>query len=85
MALKAKYTGNGWQNNNAYFKIVRISGSKEDGLTGQVFIYTDKAARDAGGNKDSDINVNCSWDGTGNPYNLLYNALKLIYTDGADI
>ena len=85
MAIKAGFNKNGFFFDNAYFKINRIEGGKENGLTGYFGVYYNKSARDSSGEPVYSIDLKISWDGTGNPYNLLYAALKLVYTDGTDI
>ena len=85
MAVKASFSKNGPVIANAYFKIAKIWGSKEDGLHCIMSIYYDNTSRIANADPINQINRDLLWDGTGNPYNLLYTDLKLTYMDGADI
>jgi hypothetical protein len=84
MAIKAKYNKNGPDFNNAYFKIMSVQGSKENGLTALLNVYYDNAARVANAKPLDQINKSIDWDGTGNPYNLIYAAIKTDFT-GDDI
>jgi hypothetical protein len=84
MAIKAKYNKNGPDFNNAYFKIMSVQGSKENGLIALINVYYDNAARIANAKPLDSINKYIDWDGTGNPYNLIYAAVKVDFT-GDDI
>lgn len=85
MAIKAKFSKNGPDILNAYFKITMIQGSKESGLKSTVNVYYDKSYRDLNADPVNAIEKNIPWDGTGNPYNIIYNALKIDFSDATDI
>lgn len=84
MALKGTYDKNGAVINNAHFRIDYFKGSKEVGLTANIKVFYNKAAKTANKDTIGNFTLTIDWDGNGNPYNLMYDHLKTIFTDATD-